>query len=116
MHKKCWLIQLFFRIKQWQQFFCCDLPIFPLILTEKLAAYPLIQPSFSYSFFYVAEIYKLEIFKNLPFVKNKYSRDTIFFLARKNKYFRKLVRLRYAMFLSELSPLSFPSSDNTLLG
>ena len=47
-----------------------DLLAFPLILTEILAEYPLIQ---------------------------KYSQNTI----------------RYAMFLSELPPLSFPSSDNT---
>ena len=84
-----------------------DLPVFPLILTEKLPEYPLIHLSFSYSFFFGAEIHKLEIFKNLPFTKIS-TREIRFFLARKNKYTRKLVRLRYAMFLSELPPLSFP--------
>ena len=69
MHKKSWLIQLFFRINQQQQFFHRDLPVFPLILTETLAECPLIQLSFSYCFFFGAEIYKLEIFKNLPFAK-----------------------------------------------
>ena len=54
------------------------MPDFPLTLTEKLAAYPLIkQTVFFYSFFYGTEIYKLEI--NLPFAKNKYSRNKIFF-------------------------------------
>ena len=69
MCKKCWLIQLYFRINQ-QQLFQRDLPVFPLILTEKLAAYLLIQLSISFSFFYGAEIYKFEIFKNLRFAKN----------------------------------------------
>ena len=45
-----------------------DLHVFPLILTET-AEYHLIQLSFSYSFFFEAEIYKHEIFKNLPFPK-----------------------------------------------
>ena len=49
-------------------FFFHDLHVFPLILTET-AEYPLIQLSFSYSFFFEAEIYKHEIFKNLPFPK-----------------------------------------------
>ena len=69
MHKKCWLIQLFFRNNQEQQFIHRDLPVIPLILTETLAECHLIKMSFSYSFFFVAEIYKHEIFKNLPFAK-----------------------------------------------
>ena len=40
-----------------------------VILTETLAECPLIQLSLSYSFFFGAEIYKLEISKNLPFAK-----------------------------------------------
>ena len=39
-------------------FFYHDLPVFLLILTETLAKYPLIQLSFSYSFFFEAGIYK----------------------------------------------------------
>ena len=42
-----------------------DLPVFPLILTETLAEYPLIHMSFSLG----TEIYKLEIFKYLPIAK-----------------------------------------------
>ena len=45
----------------------------------------------------------------------RYSLNTIF-LARKNKFTWKLVRLRYAMFLSDLPLFSFLSSNNTLLG
>ena len=52
-------------------------------------------------------MYKLEIFKNLPFAKIS---------TRENKHKQNLVPLRYAMFLSELPPLSIPSSDNTVLG
>ena len=55
-----------------------DLPVVPSILTESLAAYPLIQLSFSYLFS-----------MRLKFINLKFSK---------------------------LSPLSFPSSDNTLLG
>ena len=33
------------------KFFHRDLPVFPLILKEKLAAYPLVQLPFSYSVF-----------------------------------------------------------------
>ena len=51
-------------------------------------------------------------FQKLAICKHKYSWSMIF-SARKNKYTRKLVCLRYTMFMSELSPLSFPSSDNT---
>ena len=51
------------------EFFHCDLPVFPLVLTETLAECTLIQLSFSYCFFFSAEIYKLEIFINLPFTK-----------------------------------------------
>ena len=82
---------------------------------QKFAAYPLIQLSFSYPLFYGAEIYKLEIFKTCHLQKIS-TREIWFFLARKNKYTRKLVRLIYAMFLSELSPLNFPSSDSACLG
>ena len=46
-----------------------EMLIFPLILTETLAECPLIHLFFSYSFFLGAEIYKLKIFKNLPFTK-----------------------------------------------
>ena len=59
------------------------MPVFPFILKEKLAAYHLIQLPFSYSVFYEAEIYKLDIFKNLRFEKIKYSRNTIFFSPQK---------------------------------
>ena len=62
----------FFRANQKQQFFHCDLPVFPLILTEKLAAYPLIRLSFSCWFLYGDEIYKFEVFKYFPFTKNNY--------------------------------------------
>ena len=57
----------FFSINQKQQIFHRDLPVFPLTLTETLAECPLIQSSFSYSFFFRAEIHKLEKFQNLPF-------------------------------------------------
>ena len=66
-------------------FFFHDLHVFPLILTETLAEYPLIQLSFSYSFFFEAEIYKHEIFKNLPFAKIS-TRKVRFSFACKNKY------------------------------
>ena len=69
MYKTFWLIQLFFRINQQQQFFHRDVLAFPLVLTKTLAECPLIQLFFSYSFFLGAEIYKLKIFKNLPFAK-----------------------------------------------
>ena len=82
MHKKCWLMQLFHR----------DLIIFLLILTEKLATYPLNQMSF-YSFFFGVEIYKPKIFKNLPFAKIS-TREIRSVLACKNKYMRKLVHLK----------------------
>ena len=45
-----------FRISQEQLFFHRDPPTFPLILTEALAKCPLIQPSFSYSFFFEADV------------------------------------------------------------
>ena len=64
-------------------FFYHDLHVFPFILTETLAEYTLIQLSFSYSFFFEAEIYKHKIFINLPFGKNKYSQNTIFFGLQK---------------------------------
>ena len=67
--------------------------IFLLILTEKLATYPLNQMSFSYSFFFGVEIYKLKIFKNLPFAKIS-TREIRSVLACKNKYMRKLVHLK----------------------
>ena len=86
------------------------MPVFPLILTETLAEYHLIQQSFLILFFFLRRN------KNLLFAKiSSYSRNTIF-LARKHKNTQKLVRLMYAMFLSELPPLSFPKSNNTLLG
>ena len=47
------------------QFLHRGLPVFPLILTETLVEYPLIQLPFLWE----TEIYKLEIFKNLPFSK-----------------------------------------------
>ena len=53
----------FFRINQQQQIFHRDLPVFPLTLTETLAEFPLIQLSFSYSFFFGVEIHKLENFQ-----------------------------------------------------
>ena len=84
----------FFRINQQQRFFHCDLPVFPLFLTGTLAKYPLFQVSFSYSFFFGAEIHKIEIFKNLPFAKISTCEITIF-LACKNEYMQKLVCLRY---------------------
>ena len=59
MHRKYWLIQLFFRLNN-NSF---------SILTEKLAKYSLIQLSFSFSFFFGDEIHKVELFKNLPFAK-----------------------------------------------
>ena len=64
-------------------FFYHDLHVFPFILTETLAEYTLIQLSFSYSFFFEAEIYKYKIFINLPFGKNKYLQNTIFFGLQK---------------------------------
>ena len=66
-------------------FFFHDLHVFPLILAETLAEYPLIQLSFSYSFFFEAEIYKHEIFKNLPFPKIS-THKVWFSFACKNKY------------------------------
>ena len=57
MLKKCWLIHLFYN-QSIATFFYHDLPVFSLILTETLAKYPLIQLSFSNSFFFEAEIYK----------------------------------------------------------
>ena len=68
MHKKCWLIQLFCRINH-SHFFDRDLSVFLLILRKTSAVYPLIELSFSYSFFAGAKIHKLEIFKNLAFSK-----------------------------------------------
>ena len=68
MHKKCWLIQLFCRINH-SHFFDRDLSVFLLILRKTSAVYPLIELSFSYSFFVGAKIHKLEIFKNLAFSK-----------------------------------------------
>ena len=56
-------------INQQQEFFHRDLPVFPLILIETLAERPLIQLSFSYFFFFGTKIYKIGIFKNLPFAK-----------------------------------------------
>ena len=50
---------------------------------------------------------------HLPFAK--INTRKILFLVRKNKYTWELVHLRYAKFLSDLSPLSFSSSGNTLL-
>ena len=44
-----------------------------------------------------AKIYTREIFKKLVIRENKYSRNTIFFLARENKHTRKLVRLKYTL-------------------
>ena len=63
MHKKCWL-----RINH-SHFFDRDLSVFLLILRKTSAVYPLIELSFSYSFFVGAKIHKLEIFKNLAFSK-----------------------------------------------
>ena len=62
-----------------------DLHVFSLILTETLAEYPLFQLSFLYSFFFESEIYKHEIFKNLPFAKI-ITRKVRFSFACKNKY------------------------------
>ena len=96
----------FFRINQKQQIFHRDLPVFPLTLTETLAECPLIQLSFSYSFFFRAEIHKLEKFQKLAICKHKYSqvfknlpfanistRKIRFFLAQENKFTQKSVRL-----------------------
>ena len=77
--KKCWLIQLFLESIN-DKIFHHDLPAFPLILAETLAKYPLIQLSFSY-FCFGAEMYKLKIFKNLPFVKIT-SREIRFFSSQ----------------------------------
>ena len=63
MHVKFWLIQLF--LESINNKFFHFLPVFPLILTETLAAYPLIQ----LLFFFGTEIYKREILKNLLFAK-----------------------------------------------
>ena len=46
-------------------------------------------------FFFGAEIYKLEILKNLPPIAKISTREVRSFSARENKYTRKLVRLRY---------------------
>ena len=66
------------------KFFHRDLPVFLLILTEILAECPLIQLSFSYSFFFRAEIHKLEIFKNLSFAKISTCKIRFFKLAKIN--------------------------------
>ena len=72
------------------------------MLAETLAECPLIQLSFSYSFFFGTEIYQLEIFirknkhsrsfQKLAIRKKKYPRSTNS-LAHEKKYARKLVRL-----------------------
>ena len=58
MHKKYWSIQAFLESVN-NIFFNHDLLAFPLILTETLVKYPFIQLSFSYSFLFGAEIYKV---------------------------------------------------------
>ena len=68
MLKKCWLIQFILESVN-DNFFHRDLSVFQLILTKTLGECPLIQLSFSYSFFYGTEIYKREIFKNVLFIK-----------------------------------------------
>ena len=83
---------------------------FSVDLDRNISRISLDSTVFSYSFFFLRRN------KNLLFAKiSSYSRNTIF-LARKHKNTQKLVRLMYAMFLSELPPLSFPKSNNTLLG
>ena len=68
MLKECWLIQFIVEPVN-DKFFHRDMPVFPLILTKTLGECPLIQLSFSYSFFCGTEIQKREIFKNLSFAK-----------------------------------------------
>ena len=105
MHAKCWLIQLFLESIKNNRFSIVT-KVFPLTLTETLAECPLIQSSFSYSFFFRAEIHKLEKFQKLAICKHKYSqvfknlpfanistRKIRFFLAHENKFTQKSVRL-----------------------
>ena len=88
-------------------FFHCDLPVFPLILTQTLVECPLIQLPFYYfpfsnAIFFGAEIYKLKTFirknkssrnfKKLVICENMYSQNTIFFSSR------KLVHLRHMLY------------------
>ena len=103
-----------FRINQLQQFFHRYLPAFPLILIKNICRLSLGSTVFFSFFFFLslfvdsrkiilakfltfwrfAKIYTREIFKSLSFAKIS-TREIRFFLARENKYTRKLVRLRY---------------------
>ena len=53
-------------------------------------------------------------FQKLAIRKNKYSRNTIF-SARKNKFAQKLIRLRYAVFLSEYAMFHSAFSSRIVL-
>ena len=74
-------------------------------LDKKLATYPLIQLAFSYSFFYGLK------FINLKFSKTCHTQEQIpgkyNFFSSQNKIHAKISTLKYAMFLSEILPLSF---------
>ena len=63
IHKKCWLIRLFFGMHQQQQFFHRHLPVFPLIVAETIVKCPLIQLPFSDSFVF-----------ELKFINSKFSK------------------------------------------
>ena len=109
------LFFFFLRINQLQQFFHRYLPAFPLILIKTFANCPLIQLYFLFfftslfvdsrkiiltkflTFWRFAKIYTRKIFKSLSFAKIS-TREIRFFLARENKYTRKLVRLRYSRY------------------
>ena len=102
-----------FRINQLQQFVHRYLPAFPLILIKNICRLSLGSTVFFSFFFFLslfvdsrkiilakvltfwrfAKIYTREIFKSLSFAKIS-TREIRFFLARENKYTRKLVRLR----------------------
>ena len=101
----------------WNQSIATVLPLWPACLSvdldRKINRISLDSSLFLILFSLGLKFINLK-FSKISICKNKYSRNKIF-LASKFKYTRKLICLRYAMFLSELPPFSLPSWDNTLL-
>ena len=94
--QKMWINLAFFKNPSIIAVFPTQSACFSVDLDWNISQMSLDSTVFSYSFFFGAEIDKLEILKNLPFAYiSTYKIKLI--SAHKNKYTKKLVCLRYVV-------------------